>query len=133
MLPWLPQAEAQDLVSSADLALLPSQHWTQQIPNKLFDYLGSRVPILALASVESETARLLAAVGGHFVVNEADSPDFDDVVQSALTRARDRSVAGNPEVLRSLTVAEQFRSLTHDVERIMGERADRTSQRAASA
>ncbi len=52
---WLPRAEAPELIRDADLLLLPAQAWSLQVPGKLYDYLGSRVPIFALVEPGSET------------------------------------------------------------------------------
>jgi glycosyltransferase involved in cell wall biosynthesis len=118
MIPWLPQAEAQRIIASADLALLPAQQWMEQIPNKLFDYLGCRMPILALANPGSETARLLHAVGGHFVVESTEATHADPVVLAALQASRDCALVGDETVLESMTVANQFTALTEEVANI---------------
>jgi hypothetical protein len=67
---WMPQDEALRLIRQADLLLLLAQDQPDQIPNKLFDYLGAGVPILGYVDPQGETARMLREVGGHFVVTD---------------------------------------------------------------
>jgi glycosyltransferase involved in cell wall biosynthesis len=89
---WVPHAEMQRLLADADLLLLLAQSQPLQVPNKLYEYLGTGVPILAVADAEGETARMLHDVGGHFVV-EHDTPDeIAAALRSALVAAGETSV-----------------------------------------
>ena len=42
------------------------------MPNKLYEYLGSRNPILAFADAQGETAKMLQQAGRHRLVTEHD-------------------------------------------------------------
>jgi glycosyltransferase involved in cell wall biosynthesis len=119
IIPYLPAAEAQNLVDTADLLLLPAQGWSRQIPNKLFDYLGSRVPILAIVEPGSETAAMLDSAGGHFIV-PADRPDdVLDTVDGALQVAAKREVAGSFDVLHRWSVEPQMTALVSRIEQLL--------------
>ncbi len=116
---WLPQQAAQELVGNADLLLLPAQRWVHQIPNKAFDYLGSRVPVIALCEPDSELARLLKAVGGHTVVEHL--TDLDTALLHSLNRAGgSRETVGDDALLAELTVELQMRRVVGLVERVAG-------------
>ena len=65
---WIPHTELQQLLRQADLLLLLAQQQPLQVPNKLYEYLGTGVPILAIADEHGETARMLRQVDGHYVV-----------------------------------------------------------------
>ena len=85
---WLPRATANTFVDQSDVLLLLAQRQPDQVPNKLYDYLGTRRPILAFADTDGETARMLRRVGGHHVVTGDDEADVERVVQDVLILAR---------------------------------------------
>lgn len=68
---WVSYTEAQEIMRRANALLLLAQGQPDQVPNKLYDYLGTRKPILALADADGETARMLDQVGGHYVTHSA--------------------------------------------------------------
>ncbi len=67
---WVPHPRSLELVRDADLLLLLAQDQPAQLPNKLYEYLGARRPILAFADAGGETARLLEQLHGHYVVTD---------------------------------------------------------------
>ena len=66
---------AAELMHDADVLVLLAQDQPAQVPQKLFDYLGTRKPILAFADRGGEVDRLLEQVGGHVVVAHDASMD----------------------------------------------------------
>jgi hypothetical protein len=115
-LPWLPQHEARVQVEQADLLLLPAQRWRLQIPNKIYDYLGSRVPVLAIVESGSDTESMLAAVGGHFLTYPDSSPaDVEQAAQSAMEAALRGGRAGDDVALQEWTTSTQMSGLVHSV------------------
>jgi glycosyltransferase involved in cell wall biosynthesis len=109
---WVTHAESQELVRSSGLLLLLAQEQPLQVPNKLYEYLGSGVPILAIADKEGETARMLRQVGGHYVVPPDDAPTLDAAIEEAL-QLRNPAVAraSNRAILAEWTTTEQMRKL----------------------
>jgi len=83
---WVAHDEAERLMTSADLLLLLAQDQPTQVPQKLYEYLGTRVPILAFADAEGETADLVRRAGGHFVVTDNDVAATEAALTEALRR-----------------------------------------------
>lgn len=67
---WVPHAEIQRVIRGADLLLVLAQRQPLQVPNKVYEYLATGVPILAVADEDGETARMLRAAGRHYLVTE---------------------------------------------------------------
>lgn len=70
----VPHQEAITLMRSADLLYLshsdPERQWC--VPGKLYEYLASGTPLLALTDPGSETAKIIRAVGGGVVASPDD-------------------------------------------------------------
>lgn len=79
---WVPHAQAQELIGSAGLLLLLAMGQPTQVPNKLYEYLGTRTPILAIVDPGGESAAMLEQAGGHYVMG--DDPTW---IVAALERA----------------------------------------------
>jgi glycosyltransferase involved in cell wall biosynthesis len=109
---WVPQEEARARAQSADLFLLPFPEHQRLIPNKLFDYLGFRKPILALVHPDGETTRLLHRVGGHYVVTDNSIDSTEAALEEALLhRGMRKGSAEEDMVLLELTTEHQLQSL----------------------
>jgi hypothetical protein len=109
---WLPHAAARGVVEEADVLLLLAQRQPDQIPNKLYEYLGSRRPILAFADAEGETARMLRQVGGHRVVTGDDDADVARALDEILLSAGGLDGGGVDEtVLKEWTTDVQMQRL----------------------
>ena len=107
---WLPHDEIQRVLRSADLLLLLAQQQPLQVPNKLYEYLGTRVPILAIADDHGETARMLREAGGHYVVPR----DAPDDIARALWQAianRDSLPAAPPATVEDWLTERQMQHL----------------------
>ncbi|MEP6492872.1 MAG: glycosyltransferase family 4 protein [bacterium] len=109
---WLPHADSVELMRSADLLLLFAQDQPLAVPNKLYEYLGMGIPILAFADDAGETALLLRDIGGHFVITEKDGAE---AIEKALMDAIDR--AGSQETaspgLQALATSIQMKTVTN--------------------
>lgn len=110
---WVPHDKGQELLAEADLCLLFAQEQPLQVPNKLYEYLGIRQPILAFADAGGETAQMLRRVGGHYLVTEEDTPSMIRKIVGAALRDEEahrlRPEATNPEeVLHSWTTDRQM-------------------------
>ncbi len=82
---WIPHAEAQRLIEAADLLLFLAQDQPTQVPNKLYDYLGTGIPILAFTDAEGESAWMLRQAGGHFLVTGDDRAAAKKAIASAMS------------------------------------------------
>ena len=87
----LPRRETLRRLLDSDLLLLLGHNFTVQVPGKLYEYLRSRRPILALVPTGAQTD-LLRATGGAWVVEPS---DVDGVVK-AVGDAYRRWQAGQP-------------------------------------
>jgi glycosyltransferase involved in cell wall biosynthesis len=81
---------AVDLMRSADLLYLshvnPERQWV--VPGKLYEYLASGSPVLALAPPDRETAQIIARVGGGITVSPEDPGTLLEVLTTALRQRR---------------------------------------------
>jgi glycosyltransferase involved in cell wall biosynthesis len=116
---WVPAEESRRIVAQADLLLLPAQEWRHQIPNKLFDYLGARVPIFALCEPDSDPAELLETAGGHFVAYGENPGTLTATLRAALEAAKIGSAASRLDLLDELSVESQMRRLVQWTEHLV--------------
>jgi glycosyltransferase involved in cell wall biosynthesis len=113
---WIPHSESQALMASADLLLLLAQKQPIQVPNKLYEYLGTRKPILAYADADGESAAMLRRLGGHYLITSNDPEEGVRVLDAAFREADTRSEG--PEAGRLLnewTAAIQMARLVEAV------------------
>jgi glycosyltransferase involved in cell wall biosynthesis len=116
---WMDPETCLTHVRKADALLLLAVDQPDQVPNKLYEYLGARRPILAVVDEYGEAAGMLRMVGGHHLVpvNEAGR------IQRALARLLDdgkRGSVGDHARLADWTTEAQMIDLTaaigdHDV------------------
>ena len=112
---FMPRDRAIAMAGEADLLLLLAQNQPDQVPQKLYEYLGTRVPILAFADDDGESARLLRHVGGHHVVANNDVDEAYGALKAALMR-RDGEAAGRTGALMELSADSQIRRLIDALE-----------------
>ena len=109
---WVSPATVRTILDQADLLLLLAQEQPNQVPNKLYDYLGARKPILAFADSDGETACMLRQAGGHFVVGNHDEAASERAIDAVVGHVR--PVAPRPSdetLLREWTEGVQMRRL----------------------
>lgn len=109
---WMPQGEARRRARTADLFLLPFPRHQGLIPNKLFDYLGFRKPILAFVDPDGEAARILRRTGRHHLVTDASPEAAERAIETALAERGRRVDTGDSEsALLELTTERQMHNL----------------------
>jgi glycosyltransferase involved in cell wall biosynthesis len=106
---YVPHEQATTLMSEADLLYISvplGYYATASLPGKLFEYMGSGSPILAVVPAVSEVARVLDEVGGAVRINPGDIDAIADVLVS-LVEHRLGSVCtpANPPMLARYTRA----------------------------
>jgi glycosyltransferase involved in cell wall biosynthesis len=87
----LPRSETLKRLTDSNLLLLLGHNFTVQVPGKLYEYLRSGRPILALVPEGAQTD-LLRATGGAWIVD----PDDVNSVVEAIRDAYQRWLAGRP-------------------------------------
>lgn len=125
----VPHAQALVLMSQADVLFLPvSQGFyaMASLPGKLFEYIGSRRPILAAALAHSEVARVLFDVGGSLRLEPDDELGVLDVLRRLCTTG-DISIPMplRPARLMRYTRASTARQLGSVFDGVMETRHDR--------
>jgi glycosyltransferase involved in cell wall biosynthesis len=81
---WMPRPDVQRMLSESDLLLVLARGMELQVPNKLYEYLGMRLPIFAWADEAGETAAVLRSIEGHYVVTSADVEEMARTLERAL-------------------------------------------------
>jgi hypothetical protein len=109
---WLPHEEARALIDQADVLLLLAQRQPDQVPNKLYEYLGARRRILAFADPDGETARMLRRVGGHLLVPDESEAGVARALEQVLDEAlRGESTRTDESVLKEWTTEAEMKRL----------------------
>ena len=114
--PWLPRAEATTRVQAADLLLLLCEDFPTVIPNKLFDYLGARRPILAFVDRGGEAERMLREAGPHYLANNAEPAAAEAALEAVLDSDPDDVFPVNEERLQEWSTAQQMGALISRLE-----------------
>ncbi len=121
---WVPHEESRRLVGGASLLLLLARGQPVQIPNKLYEYLGTRRPILAFVDAEGECAVMLRQVGGHQVVTDTDAGTAVLALERALGLVADPTArAPDAGLLSQWTSAVQMRRLVELIESVVPPRS----------
>jgi hypothetical protein len=113
---WVPHDAARALIEQADVLLLLAQGQPDQVPNKLYEYLGSRGTILGFVDPDGESARMLRDVGGHVVVTSSDLAEAEAAVAQVLRLGPAPAIpAPAPTRLEEWTTAAQMRRFVQAV------------------
>ncbi|MDX2121780.1 MAG: hypothetical protein SF070_12085, partial [Gemmatimonadota bacterium] len=91
-----------------DVLLLLAQQQPDQVPNKLYEYLGTRAPILAFADDAGETAAMLREAGGHTLVTGSDPDAAARGIEEALGLTAEPRVQPDDRQLRAWTTEGQM-------------------------
>jgi glycosyltransferase involved in cell wall biosynthesis len=109
-IPGVPYPQTGPLMAAADVLVYVAEPGaTQRIASKLYDYLGSPRPILALSD-NPESARLLERCGGGVQVGFDDIEGLADAIQAAISAGRQQSVTRR---LDGLSAEDTARRLAH--------------------
>lgn len=108
---WVPHEVCQEIVRGADVLLLLAQQQPDQVPNKLYEYLGTRAPILAFADDAGETAAMLREAGGHTVITGDDLDTAARGIEEALGLAAEPRPQPDDRRLRAWTTEGQMHHL----------------------
>lgn len=111
----VPHSACLDMIREASVLLLLAQNQPLQVPNKLYEYLGSGRPILAVADADGETALMLQEAGEHPVVDGEDPGELEEAVLTALATDRTRKPAG-PQIPGHWTSEAQLALLIDAIE-----------------
>ena len=99
----LSHAEAVALMRSANIVYLshgnPDRQWV--IPGKLYEYLASGTPVLALTDPEKETAQIIRNVGGGIAVSPSDPDALNQTLIDAIRRGSLTVPPRNSDMLAS--------------------------------
>ncbi|MBC7378234.1 MAG: hypothetical protein H7346_12500, partial [Burkholderiaceae bacterium] len=111
----VPHQVALDLMNAADALYLPvplGYYAKASLPGKLFEYLGSGRPILAVVPADSEVARVAGDVEGTLRIEPGDVPALAGAIESLCSGAEAGLFAPRrPEQLAAYTRAATTRAL----------------------
>jgi glycosyltransferase involved in cell wall biosynthesis len=110
--PWRPHPEALAAMREADFLLLIAPGQPLQVPNKLYEYLGMRKPIIALVDRDGESARMLERARGHILLDQDTLDAWSNAVLRSLEMAEEGSFSGSdPQALADWSTRGQLSRL----------------------
>jgi glycosyltransferase involved in cell wall biosynthesis len=104
----LSHAECLRRLRSAHALLLLAQGQPDQVPNKLYEYLGAGRPVIAFVDEGGETATMLNRANSRFQVYADDPAHAEAAIKSALDAAATETGALDQEVLREWSTPNQL-------------------------
>ena len=127
----VPHRQAVALMQSADLLYLSHSDLERQwvVPGKLYEYLASGSPLLALTHPGKETARIIDAVGGGVVV----SPDDPGTLYETLRDVCRTKTFNVPERNAAALATFERQALTARLAAVLDEAYTTRSRRAGSS
>ncbi len=118
---WLPHAEVRERLFRADALLLFAQGQPLQVPNKLYEYLAVRRPILGFVDQQGESARILRDFPESHLFFHPDPERMVGVLRELLERPGGQPLAqGDAVAMASLSTRVQMRELVAELERRFG-------------
>jgi len=109
---WVPHGDALRAIETADLLLLLNENQPAQAPTKMYEYLGTRIPILAFADEGGEVVHMLRRVGGHYLVTDRNTDTGARLIGEAIRNRRaSQDPVGDESVLATWTVERQMQRL----------------------
>jgi glycosyltransferase involved in cell wall biosynthesis len=117
LLGFLPQAKALAHMEDADYLLLPLTE-ESVIPGKVYEYLGTEKPILALTPPDSETARLMEETRGGYCVGHDDVAGIARLLESIALGTAAPVFPDRERIhrYRRLNLAERYAKLIRSVQ-----------------
>ncbi len=115
--PPIPHHACQERMRAADLLLLFAQEQPSQVPQKLYEYLAARRPVVAFADEEGETAHMLREVGGQYLITGTQPAEIAEVLATALKADRQATTTASP-VLAEWSATQQMKWLVNLVEEV---------------
>jgi glycosyltransferase involved in cell wall biosynthesis len=109
-LDWLPHVKLMATPRDTHLLLRLAQRQPVQVPNKLYEYLATRVRILAFVDEGGESAHMLREVGDHFVLTSDEVAPIVVALRRALA-TRGTPSGGSEEVLEAWLTERQMQRL----------------------
>jgi glycosyltransferase involved in cell wall biosynthesis len=87
----LSHTAAVSLMHSADLLFMTNPHGSRQqacLPGKIYEYLATGRPVLAVTEPDGEAGRLLQTIGGGIAVSPNDPAGLERVITDTLAHGR---------------------------------------------
>ncbi|HTL06314.1 MAG TPA: hypothetical protein VL241_11240 [Gemmatimonadales bacterium] len=113
---WLPHAAVRERLAGADALLLFAQGQPLQVPNKLYEYLAVRRPILAFVDREGESAALLERFPESHLLFGPEPEAVIGLLGRLLQRLPSPAPA-DPAVWTALSTRSELRRLVAELER----------------
>ncbi|MEP6573678.1 MAG: glycosyltransferase family 4 protein [Gemmatimonadota bacterium] len=113
---WVPHDTALELIRESDLLLLLARGQPTQVPNKLYEYLGTRIPILASVDENGESAVMLREIGGHYVMEAEEPALIERAIEQAMTLAPGRPGTPDEALLEEWRTSVQMQRLLSAIE-----------------
>jgi glycosyltransferase involved in cell wall biosynthesis len=116
---WVSREVVGKAIGEADILLLLAQQQPAQIPHKLYEYLGTRKPVLAFVDEGGDSHRILEAVGGHYIVTDPNSESGQQKINGILLGTSPQTMQ-DELVLTTLTSDSQMNKLAEIVSSLGG-------------
>jgi hypothetical protein len=113
----IPHHQVSTVLAEADVLLLLAQKQPAQVPNKLYEYLGARRPILAFLDRDGESATLLRQAGRHTLIVDDDPSGVENAIENAVRTARKGQLL-ETATIDHLSADRQFEALVTTAETI---------------